>query len=49
MASVGETDGGDRQRIAILAGGVEEGITRGTLKDPGEKFNFEKKQKEKYG
>lgn len=24
----GETDGGDRQRIAILAGEVEEGITR---------------------
>lgn len=26
------TDGGDGQRIAILAGGVEEGITRGSLK-----------------
>lgn len=28
----GGTDGGDGQRIAILAGGVEEGITRRNLK-----------------
>lgn len=44
----GGTDGGDGQRIAILAGGVEEGITRGSLKRPGcDKLNFKRRKKEK--